>query len=108
MHERLRKIVYTVGKVVILIMTPIFILYVLVSAFFNITDAPTGSSADLIGLAVYGVLVFLFFTLMKKPFGSEYSFTDRFRLLLMYGFILFVFFMIIVLAVVIILFAVGG
>lgn len=86
MHEKLRKIVFIVGIIVIIILTPINIFIVLILGYFNISDAPSGPPDPYLkAFAVYAFLALLFILVMRKPIKDPPSRNDRFRIPFMYA-----------------------
>ncbi|CAM3764306.1 hypothetical protein COLU111180_07290 [Cohnella lubricantis] len=67
MTESIRKIMYVIGNIMIVIATPVLALLILAGVFFNTTDAPASPGAGVLLAVLYGLFVYCFYRFMRKP-----------------------------------------
>lgn len=72
MTEKLRKVFYRVGNVVIVCASPIFAFFLMVGIMFNPTDSATDTTGPILFAIGYTVFVFCFYKFLRRPMpGSK-------------------------------------
>lgn len=86
MAEKLRRVFYRVGNVVILCATPVFALFLIAGILFNPTDSATDTTGPILFAVGYTIFVVCFYKFLKRPMpGSK---LQSFFVYLLSGFVL--------------------
>lgn len=67
MTEWIRKFMYTLGNIMIIISTPVLALLIIIGVSFNITDASSDIEFGVLLTVVYACFVYCFYRFMRKP-----------------------------------------
>lgn len=67
MTESIRKFMYALGNIIIIVTTPLLAIFIIIGVSFNITDASSDTGIGVLLAAVYGLFVYCFYRFMRKP-----------------------------------------